>query len=36
MLPGCGKKHTDLSAGSPFEVQLTVLLNKGKRLMQVI
>ena len=20
MLPGCGKKHTNLSAGSPFEV----------------
>lgn len=21
MLPGCGKKHTNLSAGSPFEVR---------------
>ena len=22
MLPGCGKKHTNLSAGSPFEVYI--------------
>lgn len=22
MLPGCGKKHTNLSAGSPFEVHI--------------
>ena len=21
MLPGCGKKHSNLSAGSPFEVE---------------
>ena len=27
MLPGCGKKHKNLSAGSPFEVTLRHILS---------
>ena len=27
MLPGCGKKHTNLSAGSPFEVHMSSIIN---------